>query len=337
MQPSKGAVEFPILESLRAFAATSVCLYHFVCTTTDYVHDPVVLKIFRHGEYGVHLFFIISGFIIPYSMYRGRYHIKNFFVFLGKRLLRLEPPYIVSIIIALILMSLRQHFYGDTGKGEITSMRIMLHFGYLIPFFQDQFHWINQVYWTLAIEFQYYIFMGLLFIPITSNNLFIRILFYILVAISSFAPPTYQLIYWLPVFLIGILLFLEHIKRINQIEFLLVSSLAFIWSLSQFHFGGVVIMFLGFILIWKYKEFSTVIGDFLGKMSYSFYLFHPLLGGTIINVLSHSYNKPIEKIFVFITGFILTVFGSYIMYLLVEKWSRKLSKKIVYSKPVSAV
>lgn len=336
MQPSKGVVEFPILESLRAFAATSVCLYHFVCTTTDYVHNPTVLSIFRHGEYGVHLFFIISGFIIPYSMFRGRYHIRNFFVFLGKRLMRLEPPYIVSIIVALILMSLRQHFYGDTGKGEITVMRVALHFGYLIPFFQDQFHWINQVYWTLAIEFQYYIFMGLLFLPITSNNKYYRYLFYLLVALSTLAPPTAQLIYWLPVFLIGILLFLEHIKKIGQFEFLMMSSIAFVWAFTQFHFWGVIIMILGFMAIWKYKTFSTIIGNFLGKMSYSFYLFHPLLGGTIINVLSHSYNSPIEKIFVFVTGFILTVFGSYIMYLLVEKWSRKLSKKIVYSKPVSA-
>lgn len=336
MQPSKGVVEFPILESLRAFAATSVCLYHFVCTTTDYVHNPTVLSIFRHGEYGVHLFFIISGFIIPYSMYRGRYEIKNFFVFLGKRLLRLEPPYIVSVFIAVLLMTLRQHFYGSTGKGDLSFMRVFLHFGYLIPFFQEQYNWINQVYWTLAIEFQYYIFMGLLFVPLTMNKLIYRIGIYALFAGSMFFDENANLIYWLPIFLLGIILFLDHIKQLTKWEFWITTPAIFAWALTQFHVGGVVIMGIGFIAILKYKTYSTVIGDFLGKMSYSFYLFHPLLGGTIINVLSHSYNSPIEKVFVFITGFILTVFGSYIMYLLVEKWSRKLSKKIVYSKSVSA-
>ena len=79
-QYSKGT-EIPVLESLRAFAATSVCLYHFVCTTTDYVHNESVLNLFSLGEYGVHLFFVISGFIIPWSMYRAGYEIKHFFTF----------------------------------------------------------------------------------------------------------------------------------------------------------------------------------------------------------------------------------------------------------------
>lgn len=330
-QYSKGT-EIPVLESLRGFAATSVCLFHFICTTTDYVHNDSVLDFFSLGEYGVHLFFVISGFIIPWSMYRAGYEIKHFFTFLWKRLLRLEPPYLVSVIVACILLMLRFHFYGSTGKGELTSERLLLHIGYLVPFSNDHRLWINQVYWTLAIEFQYYLAMALLFIPIVKGNIWVRISIYALFILLSFHDRTAFLPQWLPIFGIGILLFLDYINRISKTEFWIVIAVMFAITIWRMHFGALIYTSIGFIMIYKFKDFNTTIGNFLGHISYSFYLFHPLIGGTIINVLSHQYNTTFEKIMVFTVGFILTVFGSYIMYLLVEKWSRRLSKKVVYSK-----
>jgi peptidoglycan/LPS O-acetylase OafA/YrhL len=330
-QYSKGT-EIPVLESLRAFAATSVCLYHFVCTTTDYVHNKSVLNIFSLGEYGVHLFFVISGFIIPWSMYRAGYEIKHFFTFLWKRILRIEPPYLVSVIVASILLLLRLHFYGSTGKGELTGERLFLHLGYLVPFTNDHTLWINQVYWTLAIEFQYYLTMAFLIIPLIKGNLWVRISIYASFIALSFVSNYDFLPKWLPVFGIGIILFLEYIKRISKIEFWIAIAAMFAIIIWRMQFGAILYTSLGFIMIYKFKDFNTTVGNFLGHLSYSFYLFHPLIGGTIINVLSHQYNTTFEKIMVFTVGFILTVFGSYIMYLLVEKWSRNMSKKVVYSK-----
>jgi peptidoglycan/LPS O-acetylase OafA/YrhL len=330
-QYSKGT-EIPVLESLRAFAATSVCLYHFVCTTTDYVHNESVLNLFSLGEYGVHLFFVISGFIIPWSMYRAGYQLKNFFSFLWKRLLRLEPPYLVSVVIASILLALRLHFYGSTGKGDLSVERILLHIGYLVPFFDNHRMWINQVYWTLAIEFQYYITMALIFIPLIKGNMWVRISIYSGCLLATLLTNNSFLPFWLPIFCVGILLFLDSIEKINKPEFYIAVSIMFIWIIFNIQIGGILYTALGFVMIYKFKNVSTTIGSFMGQFSYSFYLFHPVIGGTLINVLSHQYNTTFEKIMVFTVGFILTVFGSYIMYLLVEKWSRRMSKKVVYSK-----
>lgn len=332
MNPTSKGVNIPVLDSLRGFAATSVCLYHFVCTTTDYVQDQSVLKFFSYGENGVHLFFVISGFIIPWSMYRAGYKIKNFFTFLWKRLLRLEPPYLISVVAAILLLVLRLHFYGSTGKGDLSVERILLHIGYFVPFFDNHRLWINQVYWTLAIEFQYYLFMALLFIPLVTGNIVARVIIYASFIGLSFSQSHAFLPFWLPVFGIGILLFLDNINRITKPEFYIAVASMFAVVIWKMHFGAFLFTSFGFIMIYKFKNISTTLGNFLGHISYSFYLFHPLIGGTIINVLSHKYNTPFEKIMVFTVGFILTVFGSYIMYLLVEKWSRVLSKKIVYSK-----
>lgn len=330
-QSSKGS-NIPVLESLRGFAATSVCLFHFVCTTTGYVHNQTVLDIFSLGEYGVHLFFVISGFIIPWSMYRGGYQITNFFSFLWKRLLRLEPPYLVSVAIASVLLVLRLHFYGSTGKGDLSVERVLLHIGYLIPFFDNHRMWINQVYWTLAIEFQYYITMALLFIPLIKGNMWVRISIYVGCLLATLHNENSFLPFWLPIFCVGILLFLDYIEKISKTEFFIAIAAMFAWIIFKMQFGAFLYTALGFVMIYKFKNVSTTIGNFLGQFSYSFYLFHPVIGGTIINVLSHEYNTPFEKVMVFTVGFILTVFGSYIMYLLVEKWSRALSKKVVYSK-----
>ena len=53
-----------VLDSLRAFTTLSVCLYHFVCTTTGYVTNRWILDIFSVGKFGCGLlFFVISGFV----------------------------------------------------------------------------------------------------------------------------------------------------------------------------------------------------------------------------------------------------------------------------------
>jgi len=98
---SKSKNNIVVLDSLRAFAALSVCLFHFVCTTTGYITTDWILNLFDIGKYGVQLFFVISGFVIPWSMYAAGFQLKNLFSFLFKRLARLEPPYVFSVLIAL--------------------------------------------------------------------------------------------------------------------------------------------------------------------------------------------------------------------------------------------
>jgi peptidoglycan/LPS O-acetylase OafA/YrhL len=160
----------PILDSLRAIAALSVCLFHFVCGPIDFIENKTILSVFDFGLYGVQMFFVISGFVIPWAISKYKYKISNYFRFIGKRFLRLEPPYIASILLVICFFYLRKLYTDapDIRLPELNINQLLLHFGYLIPF--TKYTWMNRVYWTLAIEFQFYLFMGLFYFVITNKK-----------------------------------------------------------------------------------------------------------------------------------------------------------------------
>jgi peptidoglycan/LPS O-acetylase OafA/YrhL len=58
----------PGLNSLRAVAALSVCLYHFINGGLPKVIVPITQHLFSRGALGVDIFFVIPGFIISYSL-----------------------------------------------------------------------------------------------------------------------------------------------------------------------------------------------------------------------------------------------------------------------------
>lgn len=320
----------PILDSLRAFAALSVCLFHFVCTTTGYIESKWILNIFDVGQYGVQTFFVISGFVIPWAMHHAGYQFKNFFSFLLKRISRLEPPYLVSIVIALMLLFVREKFLGKQNDHiELSIKQIMLHLGYLIPFFKD-YHWLNSVYWTLAVEFQYYLLIALLFIPLIKSGLIGRIVIYISIGLFSFCFPENFLPYSLPVFLFGILLFLLKASYIKKEEYYTATIILTGFCLWRYPLASVIFTIIPVIGILFFEKIKVAGLHFAGKFSYSIYLIHPLLGASFINILSHRFTGSFEKLLVIAGGLLFTFISAYVMYLIVEKPSKKLSASIIY-------
>lgn len=326
--------EIPVLDNLRAIAAWSVCLYHFVCTTTGFVDSQtVVYKIFNFGSYGVQLFFVISGLVIPWSLYHGKYHIKNFFKFFIKRLARLEPPYIVSALIMLAIIVVRKYspVYNHT-QVSISAKQLMLHIGYLIPFFKDV-TWLNNVYWTLAIEFQYYILIGVLYFLFISKKIYVRAIAYLLILVLPvLLPYSTFLPFWLPVFGIGILIFLYKTFLISRMEFILVNVLC---SIDIFIYNEktacLVSVASGLMIVFAFTYTNKILA-WLGRFSYSVYLMHAIVGAAAVNVLSHYATNAVSKVVICIIGIGVTFISSYGMYLFVEKPSKKLSSKLAYRK-----
>src|ERR1700704_2847705 len=106
------------IEALRGMAALLVTWFHM---TNTYSLDWVRYSGF-YGWLGVDMFFVISGFIIPYSLHRSQYKLAYFPHFLLRRLVRLEPPYLVSIALVLILWELAARSPGFGGAPPSYSL-----------------------------------------------------------------------------------------------------------------------------------------------------------------------------------------------------------------------
>src|SRR5580704_9869545 len=86
------------VQSLRGLAAFAVMFHHF--TASAFGHGCPI-NLVDLGKVGVASFFVISGFVLPYSLSRAEYTSASYPTFLKKRLIRLEPPYLASILLII--------------------------------------------------------------------------------------------------------------------------------------------------------------------------------------------------------------------------------------------
>jgi len=163
----KGKVD--LITKLRGVAALSVFLFHLICLSNGYISNKLLNTVFFYGKYGVQFFFVISGFVITYSLIGGNYVISDFFIFLKKRVIRIEPPYLITLMLTVAFLYIRARSGIANGAVEVPGWRqILLHIGYLVSF--SNYQWLSIVFWTLAIEFQFYLSFSLLFTWFVKNQ-----------------------------------------------------------------------------------------------------------------------------------------------------------------------
>ena len=101
--PSKA--KFETIEILRGLAALIVALFHL----TDYGKDsylnsiPLSLGLIpKYGWVAIAVFFVISGFVIPYSLWRKKFQLKSdWYSSLTKRIIRIYPAYLATILLII--------------------------------------------------------------------------------------------------------------------------------------------------------------------------------------------------------------------------------------------
>ncbi|MBI2259193.1 MAG: acyltransferase [Flavobacteriia bacterium] len=316
--------ELNFITSLRGLACLSVCIGHFSGT----ISNASIFHIFHYGIWGVHLFFIISGFILPYSMKNKQYKIVHFPLFLFKRIIRLEPPYLISIFIIVLISFLAQLSPNHTSTPiNFYDINLIYNIFYVVEFFNG--NWLNVVFWSLAIEFQFYIVLAIIFPLLNHSKIWIRYCVYILLLFSFFALKNDDLIFhYILFFLIGWLFYLFHDNQIKIVELLI--NVIFIIFLLFFTFGlvGLVcpLIFLVFYFFFIDKESVLM---FFGKISYSMYLLHTPLGtDSFVQFFQNYFSTTISQIIIAILGLGFVIFCSWIYFLFIEKWFIQLSKKI---------
>jgi len=269
-----------IVGALRGLAALAVCWYHFT-----YGQDWWIRATGKYGWLGVHMFFVISGFIIPYSLHQYRYSIRDYFRFLSKRLARLHPPYLASIVVVIVfgwLMMLVPTFHA---KPPDTSWQTLLaHFFYLNDLVGRP--WLNVVYWTLGIELQWYLLLGLLF-PLFADRRWQWQITGALLALLGhrLILPDRIIFHIVPVFLIGVFVFQYRMGLSGVWRMLL--SVGAMFAIMRVPIGlpvSLVSTLTGLLIAFATLENRRA--NRLGEVSYSLYLLHIPVGLRIIDFMS---------------------------------------------------
>jgi peptidoglycan/LPS O-acetylase OafA/YrhL len=323
--------EIRSIELLRGVAAAMVCFFHFTCGTVNFLPEKnILVKMGTYGWTGVEIFFVISGFVIPYSMFIKNYSISNFFTFLKKRVIRIEPPYLISILAVLSMnyvSTLSPYYRG--APFHLDWVNIACHLAYLNAFTGGK--WLNDVYWSLAIEFQYYLIIALVFQFIVSKNRYTRLIFFILFSGSALLMHDYNrfIFSYAAYFVVGILLFQYLCKIISRTEYLILTLITFI---LLFYKEGLILtsIIVATLLIIIYVEKVPYFLRYLGLISYSFYLMHVPIGGRIINFSANFVHSVFLRECMVFVAFFVSIAASAYYYKIFEKGFKTLSSSIKY-------
>ena len=300
---TSGRQLIPEIDGLRFAAMTFVLLLHLnhqIVPRATQVLSPVpetsaFSRLLESGEYGVQLFFAISGFILalPFAKARlfneprlslGRFYLRRF--------TRLEPPLVINVIALFLLQGL---VLGEPLAERLPHLLATIPYLHNLVFHEDSV--INPVIWSLEVEAQFYLLTPLLTTVFAIRNTAARRLLLLagIIAFSHFAGGVHKafLPSQLEHFLVGFLLADLYLcgwsaaERRHPAAWDLAGLLAWV-SIPVLHFfqnrWPVVLCILPFATLLAFSSvfrgrvfrsfFSSRWTVIAGGMCYTFYLYH---------------------------------------------------------------
>jgi peptidoglycan/LPS O-acetylase OafA/YrhL len=152
--PRSGASRLAWLDALRGFAA--------LCVVFDHASSILLLPArsflyqwFNLGQYGVFVFFLVSGYIVPASLER-KGSIRGFWI---SRAFRLYPMFLLGLVLSVVLYQTGHGTIENAGAHPLAAV-----LGWLFML-QNLVAGLNlpDVAWTLSYEMLFYLLLTALF------------------------------------------------------------------------------------------------------------------------------------------------------------------------------
>jgi len=301
--------------------------------------DFPVLK----GPFGVALFFLISGFVIPFSLQHN--NAKSFLV---ARLFRIYPTYLACLAIGLLSVWFAT-WYWDT-ELQVSSTRLVKNA--LLVHNISGTDSLDAVNWTLAIEMKFYLLAAM------AASALLRPRPVALAAIVAVIAGLNDLLPHLPgqvdervysfafgmshdlnfiVFMLMGTLFYQHYRQLLSTRALTVglvllsAAFAGCWMLGadkaafpiigKYYYYALAVFTLAYGFRTRFRRLPAL--DFLADISYPLYVVHPLLGYTLLKLALHQ-GWPFGPSVVLVLALVL--FVSWVVHKAVENTSNNLGK-----------
>lgn len=347
-----------ILDSFRGIAIVMVLFFHFFSRWTQLYPYSNDYNFFEYGKYGVHFFFMISGFVIFFTLDKT----KSFKEFWLNRYIRLLPSMFFASFLTFFFLILfdvdilfpTSHYF----KNILVSLTfIQPDLISSLTNYRFELDYISGSYWSLWVEIQFYFMASFIYFIypkkfylyfflmasiLVSANLMLSLCFsesWLIVKLKSLRS-IFNLISALPFFCLGSVFYVFHKNKVSQIKnsfFLKISFTFFILFLvlnnwKDLRLLGLISSFilLFFLMIYYQKNISFLNNKLLNEIgfaSYFLYLIHENLGVFLIhkNLLKLNDFYFIQPLLVIVSFIIISfLFTKYI-----ERYVIQVLKKIL--------
>lgn len=347
------------LDYLRGLSAFGILVYHYLSWTLGNFKSESIIA--RFGVYGVSIFYILSGITLFHVYHTKLQNPKEFIKnFLKKRLLRILPLLCLAILLSVLVLQSRPDFWN-----------LFLNVTGLFGFFD----WNKSIViggWSIGNEIVFYAFFILMMLFYTKNKIIfysisvLSFMLFVFFAFSVLSPndtltnqwenyvnPMNQLFLFVSGILIASLFRNTIIKPAYNSIIVLIGLILFCFSPA---FGDTINLVTGvnrivftlsviLICLFFYKSTFSLPAflhkplHFLGLISYSLYLLHPIFfsicGKGIDLWLSNDFPYKQTLRLLLSTG--STVVVSYFVYSYYEVYFISLGKKtrkLIENEPV---
>jgi peptidoglycan/LPS O-acetylase OafA/YrhL len=335
---------FPIIDGLRFISIFFVLICHLSNHFFEFsgIKNNYYENLFENGHNGVRIFFAISGYILMLNAIK-KLNLKKYYL---RRVIRIEPTYIISLIIIYFVIYHRNLLENLD--------HLIVSFFYLHSIIYDSSSIISPITWSLEVEVQFYLSFPFVYLLINyfdnKFNMGMPIILSIIimgVIFNYYYTPIYRtLLDNITFFYTGVLIaYLFNKREIKKIkispyiisicQFIIITLLLCVNSVNSNILYQTLYLFLIYSFFNLTINYESHINSFLGSkfisitggMCYTIYLYH-----IVILLLFNKYffnytkNAPIKILLFYVLYLIAVWVICSILYFLFEKpFMKKLS------------
>lgn len=322
-----------VIDGLRGISILLVVLFHYTYQYPNkYALGEKILFQVPWGGVGVNIFFVVSGLVIMKSL-----EASSPIRFAISRFSRLYPTYLCCVLLTSLAIYTLGEWYSAPSQAQIWANITMLQ--YYIGFQS-----IDGVYWSLRVEVAFYAILATMFFGLRRRPFWLSLLVFSLIAFAwntvatrvemtglALILPKLLVFHFFHYFVIGIvcykilfdatfvrhpgwlLLFIRVLAIVAFLDILLNKSLT--------HFLATALVFAVLIIASRWplslaaKAMNNSIIQHLGKISYSLYLIHQVIGYIVMRALQ---NVGIELSLAALCTFAFSILLSNMMHRTIE-------------------